>query len=147
MAASCVGFDDSIMYFCAVSSEDSARIASPPGCKTPEFLLFGIPSALPVGETQFSARRQGRGQGPGAHRGLCHHHPALLSNKSPMDITAFVVSQRDSILLLGDYNACRQQLSRRLLTLRKRLGRATPKNAKYSAKDPVTASDIGSNHE
>ncbi|KAK8207203.1 hypothetical protein IWZ01DRAFT_509333 [Phyllosticta capitalensis] len=64
-----------------------------------------------------------------------------------MDITAFVVSQRDSILLLGDYNACRQQLSRRLLTLRKRLGRATPKNAKYSAKDPVTASDIGSNHD
>ncbi|KAK8159654.1 hypothetical protein IWX90DRAFT_306833 [Phyllosticta citrichinensis] len=64
-----------------------------------------------------------------------------------MDIAAFVASQRDSVLLLGDYNTYRQQLSRRLLTLRRRLGRATPKNAKYSTKDPVTASDIGSSHD
>ncbi|KAK7523474.1 hypothetical protein IWZ03DRAFT_397202 [Phyllosticta citriasiana] len=64
-----------------------------------------------------------------------------------MDITAFVASQRDSALLLGDYNTYRQQLSRRLLALRKRLGRATPKNAKYSSKDPVTAADIGSSHD
>ena len=64
-----------------------------------------------------------------------------------MDITSFVVGQRDSALLLGDYNTYRQQLSRRLLTLRKRLGRTTPKNAKYSPKAPITAEDIAGSHE
>lgn len=64
-----------------------------------------------------------------------------------MDITAFVVAQRDEALLLGDYNTYRQTCSRRILTLRKRTGRATPKNAKYSAKAPVTAEDIAKGHE
>ncbi|KAF2136860.1 uncharacterized protein K452DRAFT_258544 [Aplosporella prunicola CBS 121167] len=64
-----------------------------------------------------------------------------------MDITSFVVGQRDSALLLGDYNTYRQQLSRRLLTLRKRLGRTTPKNAKYSPKAPITAEDIAGSHD
>jgi len=64
-----------------------------------------------------------------------------------MDITNFVVSHRDSALAIGDYGTYRSQLSRRLRTLQKKLGRSTPKNAKYSAKAPVTAEDIGRNHE
>ena len=64
-----------------------------------------------------------------------------------MDITAFVVSRRENALLLGDYNSYRAQLSRRLLTLRKKLGRTTPKGKKYAPKAPITAKDIASNHE
>jgi signal recognition particle subunit SRP68 len=64
-----------------------------------------------------------------------------------MDITAFVTSQRDAALLLGDYDTYRTQLSRRLLNCNKKLGRVTHKNAKYSAKKPVTAEDIGGNNE
>ncbi|EOD48271.1 putative signal recognition protein [Neofusicoccum parvum UCRNP2] len=64
-----------------------------------------------------------------------------------MDITAFVVAQRDGALLLGDYNTYRQTCSRRILTLRKRTGRATPKNAKFTQKAPVTAADIAKSHD
>ncbi|KAF4533887.1 Signal recognition particle [Lasiodiplodia theobromae] len=64
-----------------------------------------------------------------------------------MDITAFIVAQRDEALLLGDYNTYRQTCSRRILTLRKRTGRATPKNAKYSAKAPIAADDIAKSHD
>ncbi|KAF2817271.1 uncharacterized protein BDZ99DRAFT_565040 [Mytilinidion resinicola] len=64
-----------------------------------------------------------------------------------MDITTFVTSQRDAALLLGDYSTYRTQLSRRLLTCNKKLGRATHKNAKYAPKAPVTSEDIGRNHE
>ncbi|EKG14014.1 hypothetical protein MPH_08756 [Macrophomina phaseolina MS6] len=64
-----------------------------------------------------------------------------------MDITAFIVAQRDEALLLGDYNTYRQTCSRRILTLRKRTGRATPKNAKFTPKAPVTAADIASSHD
>jgi signal recognition particle subunit SRP68 len=64
-----------------------------------------------------------------------------------MDITKFVVEYRESAFLLGSYDTYRAQLSRRLQTVRKKLGRATPKNAKYSAKAPVTAEEIGGNIE
>ncbi|KAF4301882.1 hypothetical protein GTA08_BOTSDO06315 [Botryosphaeria dothidea] len=64
-----------------------------------------------------------------------------------MDITAFVLAQRDDALLLGDYNTYRQTCSRRILALRKRTGRATPKNAKFAAKAPVTAADVASSHD
>jgi signal recognition particle subunit SRP68 len=64
-----------------------------------------------------------------------------------MDITKFVISGRDQALLYGDYSTYRAQLSRRLLAIRKRLGRATKKGAKYMNKAPVTAQDIGSNNE
>lgn len=63
-----------------------------------------------------------------------------------MDITAFVVAQREA-LLLGDYNTYRQTCSRRILSLRKRTGRATPKNAKYASKAPVTAADVAKSHD
>lgn len=62
-----------------------------------------------------------------------------------MDITQFVATHREA-LLLGDYNSYRAQLSRQLLSTRKRLGRATAKKEKFAVK-PVTAEDIGSNHE
>ena len=62
-----------------------------------------------------------------------------------MDITAFVASRREA-LLIGDYNTYRAQLSRQLNSIRKRLGRATPKREKYSKKT-IFATDIGSNHE
>ncbi|KAK4632678.1 Signal recognition particle subunit SRP68 [Fulvia fulva] len=62
-----------------------------------------------------------------------------------MDITNFVATHREA-LLIGDYNSYRAQLSRQLLATRKRLGRATAKREKFSKK-PVTAEDVGSNHE
>ena len=63
-----------------------------------------------------------------------------------MDITSFVLSHRDRAFLIGDHGNYRAQLSRQLATLRRRLGIATPKNAKYSMK-PITASDVKSNVE
>lgn len=64
---------------------------------------------------------------------------------SAMEITTFIASHREA-LLIGDYNAYRAQLSRQLLAIRKRLGKATPKRDKFS-KQEVTAEEIGSNHE
>jgi signal recognition particle subunit SRP68 len=64
-----------------------------------------------------------------------------------MDITNFVVSHRDSALLIGDYKTYHAQLSRQLASTRKKLGRSTPKNGKYSTKAPVTAEDIKGNKE
>jgi signal recognition particle subunit SRP68 len=63
-----------------------------------------------------------------------------------MEITRFIVSGRDQALLYGDYSTYRIQLSRRLLSIRKKLGRTTKKGAKYTTKAPVTAQDIGSNN-
>jgi len=64
-----------------------------------------------------------------------------------MDITKFVSEFRESAFLLGDYSTYHTQLSRRLRIVEKKLGRATPKNAKYAAKAPITAEDIAKNNE
>jgi signal recognition particle subunit SRP68 len=64
-----------------------------------------------------------------------------------MDITKYVVEYREAAFLLGDYSTYRAQLTRRLRIVQKKLGRATPKNAKYAAKAPVTAEDISKNIE
>ncbi|KAF2800935.1 hypothetical protein K505DRAFT_344804 [Melanomma pulvis-pyrius CBS 109.77] len=64
-----------------------------------------------------------------------------------MDITKFIVDFRESAFLLGDYNTYRGQLSRRVRIVRKKLGRATAKNAKYVAKVPVTADEVARNIE
>ncbi len=64
-----------------------------------------------------------------------------------MDITAFIVSQREKALLVGDYGSYRQQLSRRLHTVRKKLYPASKKGGKYTTRAAVTVEDIGSNHE
>ncbi|KAK3056730.1 signal recognition particle subunit srp68 [Extremus antarcticus] len=66
-------------------------------------------------------------------------------HKNSMDITSFVSARRET-LLIADYNTYRTQLSRQILSTRKRLGRATPKREKYGPK-AVTAEDVGSNHE
>ena len=62
-----------------------------------------------------------------------------------MDITQFVAGYREAAFLVGDYGSYRAQLTRRLRIVQKKLGRATPKNAKYAAKTPVTAADIAAN--
>jgi len=93
-----------------------------------------------------------------SHPTRCHHPlsfafitsgdillPQLRTNK--MDITQFIYSRRDTALQLGDYAFYRAQLSRQLASTRKRLGRSTPKNAKYSTKASITAEDIGGNPE
>lgn len=64
-----------------------------------------------------------------------------------MDITKSIVKGREDALLLGDYNTYRVALSRRLHTVQKKLGRATKKNAKFTAKQPVTAENIGGDRE
>ncbi|KAJ4376997.1 signal recognition particle subunit srp68 [Didymella sp. IMI 355093] len=64
-----------------------------------------------------------------------------------MDLTKYVVEYREAAFLLGDYSSYRAQLTRRLRIVQKKLGRATPKNAKYAAKAPVTAEDISKNIE
>ncbi|KAL8812556.1 MAG: hypothetical protein Q9223_007264 [Gallowayella weberi] len=63
-----------------------------------------------------------------------------------MDITRFIVTQRDKALLVGDYGSYRKQLSRRLLVVRKKLKYST-KGRKYTTPNPVTAEDIARNHE
>jgi signal recognition particle subunit SRP68 len=64
-----------------------------------------------------------------------------------MDITKFVSDFRESAFLLGDYSTYRAQVARRIRIVQKKLGRATPKNAKYAAKAPVTAADVAGNIE
>ena len=64
-----------------------------------------------------------------------------------MDITSFVVSQREKALLVGDYGSYRKQLSRRLLVVRRKLNYTSTKGRKYAAKAPVTAEDIADKHE
>ncbi|KAB8303472.1 hypothetical protein EYC80_004890 [Monilinia laxa] len=63
-----------------------------------------------------------------------------------MEVTKFVVDGRDEAKLYGDSSAYRARLSNRIYNLRKKLGIATKPRAKYSKK-PVTAEDIGQNHE
>ena len=64
-----------------------------------------------------------------------------------MDITKFVVSQREKALLVGDYAFYRKQLSRRLLVVRKKLQYTSTRGKKYAARPAVTAEDIAGNHE
>lgn len=46
---------------------------------------------------------------------------------------------------MGDYNAYRAHTTRKLQKLRKKLGQATVKGRKYTAKPTVTAENVGSN--
>lgn len=64
-----------------------------------------------------------------------------------MDITKFVVSHRDNALLIGDYKTYHHQLTKQLASLRKKLGRSTPRNGKFAKKAAVSAEDIGANVE
>ena len=62
-----------------------------------------------------------------------------------MDITAFVASHRQT-LLISDYSTYRSQLSRQILSTRKRLRIATPRREKFTPR-PVTADNIGDTKE
>lgn len=64
-----------------------------------------------------------------------------------MNITSYLASERESVMLLGDYNAYRAQASRRIHSLRKRLGQTTPRGRKFAPKSLITADDIERDHE
>ncbi|KAK2737688.1 hypothetical protein FQN57_007436 [Myotisia sp. PD_48] len=59
-----------------------------------------------------------------------------------VDITEFIVNRRADALLMGDYNKYRALLTRQAHTIKKRLGRTTPKGKKYSKKATISADDI-----
>lgn len=71
--------------------------------------------------------------------------PEVGLSPNSMEITDLFFSRREQALLVGDYNSYRAQTSRRLHTVRKKLGQTTPKGRKYTAKPPVTAENVGSN--
>lgn len=62
-----------------------------------------------------------------------------------MEVTDFIFNEREEALLVGDYNAYRAHTTRKLQKLRKKLGQATPKGRKYTAKPAVTAENVGNN--
>ena len=62
-----------------------------------------------------------------------------------MNITKCVVSERDRALIGGDYNNYHIQATRRIHTIRKRLGATTPKGKKYAQRSSVTAQDVAKN--
>lgn len=62
-----------------------------------------------------------------------------------MDITEYIFARREEVLLAGDYNAYRAHTTRKVHNVRKKLGQATPKGRKYTAKPPITADDVGQN--
>lgn len=64
-----------------------------------------------------------------------------------MEITRFIVERRNDALVVGDYGIYRKALSRRILTLRRRLGRTTAKGRKYIQKAPITSDDVTSDIE
>lgn len=64
-----------------------------------------------------------------------------------MDITAFIVGHREKALLVGDYGSYRQQLTRRVHTVRTKLFPTSKKGSKYTAEAAVTIEDIAGNHE
>ncbi|KAF7719915.1 Uncharacterized protein PECH_004438 [Penicillium ucsense] len=62
-----------------------------------------------------------------------------------MDITDYIFKEREEVLLAGDYNVYRAHATRKLHKLRKKLGQATAKGRKYTAKPAVTAENIAAN--
>ncbi|TWU76514.1 hypothetical protein ED733_007561 [Metarhizium rileyi] len=64
-----------------------------------------------------------------------------------MDITSYIVQGRDQALLYGDYTTYHDQLAKRLLSSRKKLGIATKNRGKFQKKEKVAAGDVSSNNE
>ncbi|KAJ5526799.1 Signal recognition particle subunit SRP68 [Penicillium frequentans] len=62
-----------------------------------------------------------------------------------MEITDYIFKEREEVLLVGDYNAYRAHATRKLHKLRKKLGQATAKGRKYTAKPAVTPENVGDN--
>ena len=64
-----------------------------------------------------------------------------------MDITKFIVEGRDKALLYGDYSTYHQQLTKRLLSSRKKLGITTKNRGKFQSNRELTAEDIAQDRE
>ncbi|KAG5968671.1 hypothetical protein E4U58_001781 [Claviceps cyperi] len=64
-----------------------------------------------------------------------------------MDITSFVLQGRDQALLYGDYATYHGQLTKRLLSSRKKLGIVTKNRGKFHKREPITSDDIAANNE
>ena len=64
-----------------------------------------------------------------------------------INITNFIITQREKALLIGDYASYRKQLSRRLLVVRKKLHYTSAKGKKYTARPAVTSDHVSKNHE
>ena len=64
-----------------------------------------------------------------------------------MEITNFISAHRDKALLAGDYGSYRTQLSRRLLTVRRKLNYKSVKGHKYAAVAPIAVDDVKNSHE
>ncbi|KAF1737355.1 Signal recognition particle subunit SRP68 [Beauveria bassiana] len=64
-----------------------------------------------------------------------------------MDITSFVLQGRDNALVYGDYSTYHSQLSKRLLSSRKKLGIATRNRGKFHKTEAITSENIEQNHE
>lgn len=59
-----------------------------------------------------------------------------------MEITNVVVKHREDALLVGDYHTYQTQLSRKLHSLRKKLGQTNHNGKNYHSKAAVTAEDV-----
>ncbi|KAG6218967.1 hypothetical protein E4U50_007715 [Claviceps purpurea] len=64
-----------------------------------------------------------------------------------MDITSFVLQGRDQALLYGDHATYHGQLTKRLLSSRKKLGIVTKNRGKFRKQEPITPEDISANNE
>lgn len=64
-----------------------------------------------------------------------------------MEITKFVLSGREKARLNGDWKNYQKQLSKRLRTVRRKLGIATKPRAKYVGGGVITAENINLSHE
>lgn len=64
-----------------------------------------------------------------------------------MEITSYIVQGRDQALLYGDYSTYHAQLSKRLLSSRKKLSIATRNRGKFQKKNDVTAEEVAGNKE
>lgn len=74
--------------------------------------------------------------------------PSIRSGIVRMDITNFIVSNRENSLLIGDYSTFHTQLTNQLRSARKRVGwTTTSRNSKYIQRPSVTAEELGANHE
>lgn len=68
-----------------------------------------------------------------------------IASTKDMEITDYIFKEREEVLLVGDYNAYRAHATRKLHKLRKKLGQATAKGRKYTAKPAVTPENVGDN--
>lgn len=76
-----------------------------------------------------------------------HDYGTSEGDNTKMNITQSIISGRDRALIGGDYSNYHTQSTRRIHTIRKRLGVTTPKGRKYTPKGPITPQDVAKNAE